>query len=152
MMLCSHIIKPSPRPGGRRHTACIWQASEIETFKSQEHIYFLSYYFLRGIGSHYLPVPDSGKILHTRFLFAAFSAVHFLSCKQRFNSLFLFKRGMWTYVSATEVQLAYKYWYGTNKLFYAIFYCLTALFLKMSTCKINSHLGSHISAENLLVM
>lgn len=64
MMLRSHVIKPSPRPGGRLHTACVWQASEMETFKSCERIYFLSYYFLRSIERPYLPVPASGKIFN----------------------------------------------------------------------------------------
>ena len=131
MMLCSHIIKPSPGPAGRLHTVCIWQVSKMETFKSQELIYFLSYYFLRGIESHYLPVPASGKIFNIHILFAPFSAVHFFFLKtKKLNSLFLFKGGMWTYFSATEVQLAYKCWHGTNKLLYAIFYYLMALFFK----------------------
>lgn len=65
MMLRSHVIKPSPRSGGRLHTVCVWQASEMETFKSWERIYFLSYYFLRNIEYPYLPVPASGKIFNS---------------------------------------------------------------------------------------
>ena len=127
MMLRSHVIKPSPRPGGRLHTACVWQASEMETFKSCERIYFLSYYFLRSIERPYLPVPASGKIFN-KCIVSIFCHT-FVSGGKKKNCLFLFTRVMWAYVSATEVQLVCKCWQGTNKLSCAIIYYSVALFL-----------------------
>ena len=59
---------------------------------------------------------------------------------------------MWTYFSATEVQLVYKCWCDTDKPSCTILCHLMALFLKTSKCKINSHLCSSVPNERLLKM
>lgn len=107
MMFHRHTIKPSPRPGGRRHTARIWQTSKVATVSTARAHSFPFLFSHRHKES--LPTCFSLReaFEHTFFVCSTFFCTCLFFWKNKYHSFVLFKEG-----------LVRQCWYGTNKPLY----------------------------------